>query len=134
MTEQIAAQGVRDGMQRRRHKEQPLTARQKRSNKHVAKTRARLEHVFGAMQQMAGKLGLCVKLKRADVAIKIKASIYPYAALSLSAGGCLGSVLGVNLSVVQEQGTGWLKPINLGLFLTHKASYYPLFIDPIPIA
>ena len=46
MTEQIAEQGVRDGIQRRAQKEQPLTVRQKQRNQRLAKQRARVEHVL----------------------------------------------------------------------------------------
>ena len=43
MTEQIAEQGVRDGIQRRAQKEQPLIVRQKQRNQRLAKQRARVE-------------------------------------------------------------------------------------------
>ena len=76
LTEQIAEQGVRDCIQRRAPKEQPLTVRQKQRNKRLAKQRARVEHVFGAMEQMGGKFVRCIGLKRADFAIKKKASVY----------------------------------------------------------
>ena len=86
MTEQIAKQGVRDYIQRRRKKEQPLTTRQQQSNKHVVKTQARVEQVFAAMEQMGGKLVRCI-----------------------------GPVLEVNPSVAREKGTRWLKNHQLRL-------------------
>ena len=129
MTKQIAKQRVRDDIQRRRHKEQLLTARQKHSNKHVAKPRARVGHVFGAMQQMAGKLVRRIGPKRADVAIRIKTSL-PYVALSLSARGSHEPVLGVNPSVVREQGSRWLKNHQLRLISYPKCVMLTRFYGP----
>jgi IS5 family transposase len=89
MTEQIAEQDVRDCIQRRGQKAHPLNARQKQRNKHLAKTRARVEHVFGAMEQMGGKWVRCIGLKRADFAIKMKASVYNMRRLVCLKGGVL---------------------------------------------
>ena len=89
MTEQIAEQGVRDGIQRRAQKEQPLPVRQKQRNQRLAKQRARVEHVFGAMEQRGGKFVRCVGLKGADFAIKMKASVYNMRRLVCLKGGVL---------------------------------------------
>ena len=48
--------GYRNYIQRKGHRNQPLSECQERRNRRIVKTRARVEHMFGAIEQMGGKL------------------------------------------------------------------------------
>jgi IS5 family transposase len=48
--------GFRNQIQRKGHRNKPLSECQQRRNKRIVRTRARVEHVFGAVDQMGGKL------------------------------------------------------------------------------
>lgn len=54
----------------------PLSDCQERRNRHIAKTRARVEHVFGAIAQMGGKLVRIVGQARANFAMTMMAACY----------------------------------------------------------
>ena len=51
-------------IQRRGHATKGISAAQKRRNRRIATPRARVEHVFGALAQMGGKLVRCLGIVR----------------------------------------------------------------------
>ena len=53
--EQLKTQGYRSHLHRKGSRNHPLSECQQRRNHKIAKVRARVEHVFGAMEQMGGK-------------------------------------------------------------------------------
>ena len=54
----------------------PLSECQQRRNQRIAKTRARVEHVFGALEQMGGKLLRTIGQARANFAMTMMAACY----------------------------------------------------------
>jgi IS5 family transposase len=68
--------GWRVHIQRKVEKGQPLSACQERRNTRIARVRARVEHVFAAMEQMGGKRLRCVGLDRAIFQLTGKAATY----------------------------------------------------------
>lgn len=72
----LKAQGWRVHIQRKAEKNKPLSACQARRNTRIARVRARVEHVFAAMDQMGGKLLRCIGLERADFLLTGKAATY----------------------------------------------------------
>ena len=54
----------------------PLSECQQRRNQRIAKTRARVEHVFGALEQMGGKLLRTIGQARASFAMTMMAACY----------------------------------------------------------
>lgn len=68
--------GFRSCIQRKGTKQKPLSACQQRRNLRLAKTRARVEHVFGAMHQMGSKFVRTVGLARASFAMTMMATCY----------------------------------------------------------
>lgn len=48
--------GYRNHIQRKGARNHPLSVRQEKRNKRIAKTRARVEHIFAGIEQMGGKL------------------------------------------------------------------------------
>lgn len=53
-----------------------MTECQQRRNKRIAKTRARVEHVFGAIMQMGGKTLRTIGQARANFAMTMMAACY----------------------------------------------------------
>jgi len=49
---------------------------QKKRNRRIATPRARVEHVFGALTQMGGKLVRCMGIVRVTFALQLKAASY----------------------------------------------------------
>ena len=72
--------GYRNHIQRKGHRNQPLSECQERRNLRIAKTRARVEHVFGAIEQMGGKLIRTIGQARANFAMTMMAACYKSAA------------------------------------------------------
>jgi IS5 family transposase len=72
----LKAKGWRVHIQRKAEKGQPLSACQERRNTRIARVRARVEHVFAAMEQMGGKRLRCVGLDRAIFQLTGKAATY----------------------------------------------------------
>ena len=72
----LKANGYRCQIQRKGVKNKPLSACQQKRNHRIAKSRARVEHVFGAMAQMGGKLIRTVGRARADFALTMQAFAY----------------------------------------------------------
>ena len=63
-------------IQRRGHATKGISAAQKRRNRRIATPRARVEHVFGALAQMGGKLVRCLGILRTTFALYFKAASY----------------------------------------------------------
>ena len=78
----LKAQGLKDRIQNKGSKTKALTQRAKARNKTIAKTRARVEHVFASMRQMGGKLIRTVGQARADFALTLMATCYNIKRLS----------------------------------------------------
>lgn len=68
--------GYRNHIQRKGTRNRPLSACQQRRNQRIAKTRARVEHVFGAIEQMGGKLIRSIGQARANFAMTMMAACY----------------------------------------------------------
>ena len=68
--------GWRLHIQHKAKKGKPQSECQKRRNTRIAKPRARVEHVFGAMVAMGGKLLRSIGLARAEFGLSIKATVY----------------------------------------------------------
>lgn len=68
--------GCRNQIQRKGKRNTPLSKCQQRRNHRIAKTRARVEHVFAAIEQMGGKLIRTVGQARANFAMTMMAACY----------------------------------------------------------
>jgi len=72
----LKSRGWRVHIQRKAEKNRPLSTCQKRRNTRIAQVRARVEHVFAAMEQMGGKLLRCIGMDRATFLLTGKAATY----------------------------------------------------------
>jgi IS5 family transposase len=72
----LKANGYRNRIQRKGHRNKPLSDAQQRRNHGIAKTRARVEHAFGAIEQMGGKLIRTIGQARANFAMTMMAACY----------------------------------------------------------
>lgn len=72
----LKAQGYRNHIQRKGSCNHPLSECQKRRNHRIAKIRARVEHVFAAIEQMGGKRIRTIGQARADFAMTMMAVAY----------------------------------------------------------
>lgn len=68
--------GYRNHVQRKGARNHPLSECQERRNKRIAKTRARVEHIFASITHMGGKLIRTVGQARADFAMTMMAVCY----------------------------------------------------------
>jgi transposase, IS5 family len=68
--------GWRVHIQRKGTATKAISATQKRRNRGIATPRARVEHVFGALAQMGGKLVRCMGIVRTRFALNLKAASY----------------------------------------------------------
>lgn len=68
--------GFRNRIQRKGKRNKPLAECRQGRNKRLAKTRARVEHVFGAMEQMGGKLLRTICRARANFAMTMMVACY----------------------------------------------------------
>ena len=68
--------GYRNQIQRKGQANKPLSEAQQRRNHRIAKTRARVEHVFATMEQMGGKMIRTIGQARADFAMTMVATCY----------------------------------------------------------
>ncbi len=75
--------GWRVHIQRRGHAIKGISEAQKRRNRRIATPRARVEHVFGALAQMGGKLVRCMGIVGASFALHLKAASYNLKRLAL---------------------------------------------------
>ncbi|NLP63658.1 IS5 family transposase [Paraburkholderia sacchari] len=72
----LKEKGFRNQIQRKGKRNKALSACQQRRNQRIAKTRARVEHVFAAIEQMGGKLVRTVGQARASFAMTMMAASY----------------------------------------------------------
>ena len=68
--------GFRNQIQRKGKRNKPLSECQQRRNQRIAKTRARVEHVFGVIEQMGGKLLRTIGQARTNFAMTMMAACY----------------------------------------------------------
>lgn len=68
--------GWRVQIQRKGTAQRAISAPQKQRNRRIATPRARIEHVFGALAQMGGKLVRCNGIIRATLSLHLKAAAY----------------------------------------------------------
>ena len=68
--------GWRVHIQRRGHATKGISETQKRRNRAIATPRARVEHVFGTLAQMGGKLVRCLGIMRTTFVLHLKAASY----------------------------------------------------------
>ena len=68
--------GFRNQIQRKGKRNKALSACQRSCNHRIAKTRARVEHVFAAIEQMGGKLIRTIGQARASFAMTMMAASY----------------------------------------------------------
>lgn len=72
----LKANGYRNRIQRKGHRNTPLSEARQRRNHRIAKTRARVEHAFAAIEQMGGKLIRTIGQARATFAMTMMAACY----------------------------------------------------------
>lgn len=72
----LKAKGWRVHIQRKAAPGKPLSECQNRRNTRIARTRARVEHVFARLEQMGGKALRCIGLDRATFLLSGKAATY----------------------------------------------------------
>ncbi len=72
----LKVSGFRNHIQRKGKRNKPLSECQQRRNQRIAKTRARVEHVFATIEQMGGKLLRTIGQARANFAITMMATCY----------------------------------------------------------
>lgn len=68
--------GYRNHIQRKGARNHPLSACQEKRNQRIAKTRARVEHIFAGIEQMGGKLIRTIGQARANFALVMMAASY----------------------------------------------------------
>ena len=73
---QLKEAGYRNHIQRKGARNHPLSARQEKRNKRIAKIRARVEHIFAGIEQMGGKLIRTIGQARANFAMTMMAASY----------------------------------------------------------
>lgn len=74
--EWLKREGYRNQIQRKGQRNKPLSACQQRRNHRIAKSRARVEHVFAGFEQMGGKLVRTIGQARANFAMTMTATAY----------------------------------------------------------
>lgn len=74
--ERLTKQGWRMHIQRKGTKDQPISETQQRRNHRIAKTRARVEHVFAGLAQLGGKVVYSIGLPRATLQLNWKVAAY----------------------------------------------------------
>ena len=74
--EALQAKGYRPQIQRKAKPHRPLPKRQKARNTRIARVRARVEHVFAAIEAMGGKMIRTIGQARADFALTLMAACY----------------------------------------------------------
>ena len=72
----LKANEYRNQIQRKGKRNKPLSECQQQRNKRIARTRARVEYVFGAIEQMGGKLLRTIGQTRANFAMTMMAACY----------------------------------------------------------
>jgi IS5 family transposase len=74
--ERLSKQGWRMHIQRKGTKDKPISETQQRRNHRIAKTRARIEHVFAGLAQLGGKTLRSIGLPRATLQLNWKVAAY----------------------------------------------------------
>ncbi|MDQ1924839.1 IS5 family transposase [Massilia pseudoviolaceinigra] len=74
--ERLTKQGWRMHFQRKGTKDNPISEAQERRNRRIAKTRARVEHVFAGLAQLGGKVVRSIGLPRATLQLNWKVAAY----------------------------------------------------------
>lgn len=74
--ERLTKQGWRMHIQRKGTKDNPISEAQERRNRRIAKTRARVEHVFAGLAQLGGKVVRSIGLPRATLQLNWKVAAY----------------------------------------------------------
>jgi IS5 family transposase len=72
----LKANGYQNRIQRKGKRNKPLSETQQGRNHRIAKTRARVEHAFAAIEQMGGKLIRTIGQARANFALTMMAACY----------------------------------------------------------
>ena len=72
----LKREGYRNQIQRKGQKNKPLSKCQQRRNHRIAKSRARVEHVFAGIEQMGGKMIRTIGQARANFAMTMMAACY----------------------------------------------------------
>lgn len=72
----LSEAGWRVQIQRKGTAQRAISQTQKQRNRRIATPRARVEHVFGALAQMGGKLVRCKGIVRATLSLHLKAAAY----------------------------------------------------------
>lgn len=72
----LRAAGWRVHVQRKSSATKPISDTQKRRNRRIATPRARIEHVFGALRHMGGKLVRCMGIVGTTFALHLKTASY----------------------------------------------------------
>jgi IS5 family transposase len=72
----LTAAGWRVQIQRKGSANKPISGTQKQRSRRIATPRSRVEHVFGAMRHMGGKLVRCMGIVRATFALHLKTASY----------------------------------------------------------
>lgn len=70
----LKERGFRNQIQRKGKGNKPLSECQQRRNKRIAKMRARVEHVFGAIEQMGGRLRHTIDQARTNFVMTMMAA------------------------------------------------------------
>jgi transposase, IS5 family len=81
--------GYRSQIQRKGHRNKPLSKTQQGRNHRIAKTRARVEHAFAAMEQMGRKLIRTIGQVRANFAMTMMAACYNLKRLAYFQSACI---------------------------------------------
>ncbi len=74
--ERLKQQGIRVHIQRKATKGKPLSDCQKGRNQCIAKTRARVEHIFAGIEQLGGKGVRTIGIEPANLQLNVKAATY----------------------------------------------------------
>lgn len=74
--ESLKAEGFRPQIQHKGQRNKPLSARGKRRNRRISRTRALVEHVFARLTQMGGKMIRTIGIKRARFATTMMVACY----------------------------------------------------------
>ncbi|THT95971.1 transposase [Lampropedia puyangensis] len=72
----LKALGFKEGIQRKAHKNKPLSQCPQKRNQRIVKTRAKVEHVFAGIRHMGGKHIRTIGMARAAVAMTMMATCY----------------------------------------------------------
>jgi IS5 family transposase len=72
----LADKGLNPRVQHKKAKGKPMGKQLEKRNKTIAKTRSRVEHIFGAIEQMGGKCIRVIGQQRANFVMTMMATVY----------------------------------------------------------